>query len=331
MASTGARRRVRLRRPAPGLYDLSGCGEQGSPTNRCIKRMKRPLRLSIIGAGRVGQSLGRLGREVGYEIADIVCRSRRSALTARRFIGAGTPLTASSKQLQAVNVTLIATPDDRIGEAVQLILNNSRRIGRGVVLHTSGALSSAALAALREANFAVGSCHPLQTFECPLRAITVIPQSYFCIEGDSQAVRAARRFVRCVGAQSFEIPTTMKSLYHAAAVMASGGVTTLLSTSLDVLQHCGLNEAQARRVLLPLTETTVANVRAVGPLRAFTGPVRRGDIGTVQRNLEALAAIDRQWLAVYQLLAAHSLRLIESQLDRAIVDRLQRLLTASGH
>lgn len=292
--------------------------------------MKRPLRLSIIGAGRVGQSLGRLGREVGYEIADIVCRSRRSALIAKRFIGAGTPQTVSSGQLQAANIILIATPDDRIGDAVQLILNNSRPIGRGVVLHTSGALSSAALADLREANFAVGSCHPLQTFECPLRALSAVPQSYFCIEGDPQAVRAARRFVRRVGARSFEIPTTTKSLYHAAAVLASGGVTTLLSTSLDALQHCGLNEAQARRVLLPLTETTVANVRAVGPRRAFTGPVRRGDIGTVQRNLEALAAIESQGLAVYRLLAMHSLRLIESQLDRAVVEALQKLLTANG-
>jgi len=289
--------------------------------------MARILRLSIIGAGRVGQTLGRLGREAGYEIADVVCRSRRSALIATRFIGAGTPQTASSGLRLVANVILIATPDDRIGEAVQSIMDNARRIGRGVVLHTSGAVSSAALAALRESNFAVGSCHPLQTFESPLRALTVIRQSHFCIEGDAQAARAARTFVRRIGARSFEIPTTMKSLYHAAAVMASGGVTALLSTSLEALQHCGLSEAQARHVLLPLTEATVANVRAVGPQRALTGPVRRGDVGTVQRNLEALTAIDGRWLALYRLLAAHSLRLIESQLDRAVVDALQRLLT----
>jgi predicted short-subunit dehydrogenase-like oxidoreductase (DUF2520 family) len=183
---------------------------------------------------------------------------------------------------------------------------------------------------LRESNFAVGSCHPLQTFESPRRALAVIPQSYFCIEGDAPAARAARTFVRRIGARSFEIPTTMKSLYHAAAVMASGGVTALLSVSLEALQHCGLNEAQARRVLLPLTEATVANVRAVGPRRALTGPVRRADVGTVQRNLEALAATDARWLEVYRLLAAHGLSLIESQLDRAEVEALQRLLKDSG-
>jgi predicted short-subunit dehydrogenase-like oxidoreductase (DUF2520 family) len=292
--------------------------------------MKRILKLSIIGAGRVGQTLGRLGREAGYEITDVVCGSRRSARSATGFIGAGTPQVASSRQLHAANVIFIATPDDHIGEAVQLILDNTRRIGGGVVLHTSGAVSSAALATLRESNFAVGSCHPLQTFESPLRALAVIPQSYFCIEGDVQAVRAARTFVRRIGARAFEIPTPMKSLYHAAAVMASGGVTALLSASLEALQHCGLNEAQARRVLLPLTEATVANVRAVGPRRALTGPVRRGDLGTVQRNLDALAAIDERWLGVYRLLAAYSLSLIESQLDRAEVEALQRLLKAAS-
>ena len=292
--------------------------------------MKRPLKLSIIGAGRVGQTLGRLGLEAGYDIADVACRSRRSARIATAFIGAGTSQAASSGQLQAANVIFIATPDDRIGEAVQWIMDNARGIGRAVVLHTSGAVSSAALATLRESNFVVGSCHPLQTFESPLRTLAVIRQSYFCIEGDAQAVRAARTFVRRIGARSFAITTTMKSLYHAAAVMASGGVTALLSASLEALQHCGLNEAQARRVLLPLTEATVANVRAVGPRRALTGPVQRGDVGTVQRNLDALAAIDERWLEVYRLLAAHSLSLIEAQLDRADVEALQRLLKGSG-
>ena len=292
--------------------------------------MNRPVKLSIVGAGRVGQTLGRLGREVGYEIADIVCRSRRSATLATRFIGAGTPRAASSRTLQAASVIFITTPDDRISDAVRMIEENRQAIGRAVVLHTSGALASDALAALREARFAVGSCHPLQTFESPRRALTLIRQSRFCVEGDARAVRAARTYVRRVGARSFEIPTAMKPLYHAAAVMASGGVTALLSVSLEALRECGLNEMQARRVLLPLTAATVENVREVGPRRALTGPVRRGDIGTVRRNLEALAAGDERWLAIYGLLAAHSLSLIESELDRPVVTALRRLLKNSS-
>jgi predicted short-subunit dehydrogenase-like oxidoreductase (DUF2520 family) len=197
---------------------------------------------------------------------------------------------------------------------------------RAVVLHASGAVSSDALAGLRQSGFAVGSCHPLQTFESPSQALTVIQQSYFCIEGDAAAVRAARSFVRRIGARSFEIPTDKKPLYHAAAVLASGGVTALLSVSFDVLRRCGLNEAQAQQVLLPLTQATLANVETVGPRRALTGPVRRGDIGTVRRNLEALTAYDLHGLAIYRLLAAQGLRLVESQIDPDVVDGLQELL-----
>lgn len=291
-----------------------------------MSRTKRPLRLSIIGAGRVGQTLGRLGREAGYEIVDVVCRSRRSATSAARFIGAGTPVAAASKSLRPADVTFITTPDDRIGEAARLILDSAQPAGRAVVLHASGAVSSEALAALRESEFDVGSCHPLQTFESPQQALTVIRQSYFCIEGDRGAVRAARTFVRQIGARSFEIPTDKKALYHAAAVLAAGGVTALLNVSFKGLGRCGLNEAQARRVLLPLTQATVANVGAVGPRRALTGPVRRGDIGTVRRNMEALAANDRQWLTIYRLLATQGLSLIEPQINSDVVEALQELL-----
>ncbi|MFL6215228.1 MAG: Rossmann-like and DUF2520 domain-containing protein [Blastocatellia bacterium] len=291
-----------------------------------MNQTKRSLGLSIVGAGRVGQTLGRLGREAGYEIVDVVCRSRRSAAKAARFIGAGLPLAASSKSLRPANVIFITTPDDRIGEAAQLISDSSQQAGRCVILHASGAASSDALAGLRESGFVVGSCHPLQTFESPQQALTVIRQSYFCIEGDAGAVRAARSFVERIGARSFEIPTDKKPLYHAAAVLASGGVTALLSVSFDALRRCGLSEAQARRVLLPLTEATVANVGAVGPRRALTGPVRRADMGTIRSNMEALAAIDLQGLAIYRLLSAQGLRLIEPQINPALVDALQELL-----
>ena len=94
----------------------------------------------------------------------------------------------------------------------------------------------------------------------------------------------------------------MKALYHAAAVMASAGVVSLLSISLEALELCGLDERESKRVLLPLVEGTVANVRAVGPARALTGPARRGDVKTIKRNIDALASVDKRWLQIYQLL-----------------------------
>ncbi|HXG91566.1 MAG TPA: DUF2520 domain-containing protein [Blastocatellia bacterium] len=286
------------------------------------------MKITIIGAGRVGQALGRLAREAGYEIADVVSTSRRSAAASVRFIGAGRAQAASRARLSAADLILIATPDDKITAAVGLIEKNALTIGRAIALHTSGAIASDALKRLTQYKIAIGSCHPLQTFESPDRALSLVPASYFCIEGEPRAVRAARRLVRDIGARYFEIPTEMKSLYHAAAVMASGGVVALLSISLQLLERCGLSETQSQRVLLPLVEGTVANVRAVGPARALTGPVRRGDTGTVERNMKAIAAVDNDWLEVYRLLAERGLALAERA--GATHESLARLLRSVG-
>ncbi|HKP86671.1 MAG TPA: DUF2520 domain-containing protein, partial [Blastocatellia bacterium] len=266
---------------------------------------------------------GRLARRAGYEITDIVNRSERSARAAARFIGAGNPHSSARARLSAADLILIATPDDRIGDGVALVLKSGCRFGRAVALHTSGALASDVLSPLAARGFSTGSCHPLQTFESPARALELIPNSYFCIEGEPRAARAARRLVRRIGARYFEIPTELKSLYHAAAVMASGGVVALISISLEMLNRCGLSDAESRKVLLPLVEGTIANARAVGPRRALTGPVARGDAGTVRRNMKAIAAVDKQWLEIYRQLAARSLTLTDrTKIDRASLDEL---------
>ena len=285
------------------------------------------LKISIIGAGRVGQTMGRLARLAGYEITDVVCRSRRASAAAVRFIGAGNPQQAARVRLSPSDLILIATPDDRISEAVELVMNNASSVSRAVALHTSCAIASDVLNRLRERGLATGSCHPLQTFESPARALELAGRSYFCIEGEPRAVLAARRLVRRIGARYFEIPTEMKSLYHAAAVMASGGVVALLSISLELLERCGLSGVESKKVLMPLVEGTVGNVSAVGPALALTGPVRRGDAGTVRRNMKSIADVSSDWLEVYRQLAARSLTLAErAKIDDKSLDEVRKAL-----
>jgi predicted short-subunit dehydrogenase-like oxidoreductase (DUF2520 family) len=117
--------------------------------------------------------------------------------------------------------------------------------------------------------------------------------------------------VNDIGARYFEVPGDLKGLYHAGAVLASGGIVTLLSFSIEVLSQCGLTESEARKVLLPLVEGTLANIGAGGPARALTGPVRRGDAGTVERNLQALSAANRSAADLYRLLTKRAVSLAE--------------------
>jgi predicted short-subunit dehydrogenase-like oxidoreductase (DUF2520 family) len=138
-------------------------------------------------------------------------------------------------------------------------------------------------------------------------------RSYFCVEGEPKAVRTARRLVRSIGGRFFEIPTAEKELYHAGAVLASGGLDALASISLEILGRCGLSEKVAKRVLFPLIEGTLANIQTVGPARAMTGPVRRGDSGTIRRNVQALARVDDDWAGIYRLLAKRSFTLLSRE------------------
>jgi predicted short-subunit dehydrogenase-like oxidoreductase (DUF2520 family) len=291
---------------------------------RCLALQSRgacELIITIIGAGKVGRAIGKSAFLAGHKIGDLICRSLSSAVAASRFVGAGTPQASPVTRLQAVDLILISTQDDRIAEAVKLVerlagpllranQGPALRRRRPVVLHTSGALSSQELAPLKARGFAVGSCHPLQTFESARRSVRSIRRSYFCIEGEPNALRAARRLVRDIGGGFFEIPTGQKELYHAGAVLASGGLTALISISLEILELCGLSDKQAMRALFPLIQGTLANIQAVGPRRALTGPVPRGDTGTMKLNTRALALVQPEWAKIYKLLAKRSLILL---------------------
>src|SRR5579863_9168260 len=139
--------------------------------------------LAIIGAGRVGKALGRRLRELGWKIGAVVTRNESSAWRAVRFIGAGTALSSMSRRILQSTCILIATPDSAVASvADELSRIGGEELKRHVILHTSGALDSTALDAVRAQGAAVGSMHPLQTFN----GVTVPPLEgkVFAIEGD---------------------------------------------------------------------------------------------------------------------------------------------------
>ncbi|MCA1616407.1 MAG: DUF2520 domain-containing protein [Acidobacteria bacterium] len=205
------------------------------------------------------------------------------------------------------------------------------RGGRGpVALHTSGALSSEALSALRARGFRLGSLHPLVSVSDPDSAAVVWRGAFFCVEGDAAAVRAARRVVRALGGRAFSVRAEDKALYHAAAVMAAGHAVALFDLAARTLAACGLAPRAARRVLLPLAQSNLANIAAAPTnARALTGPFARADAETVRRHLAAFAARDLGGVrAVYTLLGLASLALAgEAGADASALDRITRALS----
>ncbi|MFS8086202.1 MAG: Rossmann-like and DUF2520 domain-containing protein [Acidobacteriota bacterium] len=287
---------------------------------------KKPTHsVSIIGAGRMGTALGLALKAAGYQIEIVVTQRPARASRAARAVGAGTP-GLSARQLSRLSpsqmdrlsnssLILIATPDDAIamvaGQLAEIFKSMEKpRTGSRIAIHTSGALSSEALQPLKSAGFATASMHPLISISEPLSDTRAFEGAFFTLEGDPGALRLAKSMVLDFGGHSLIIQARHKSLYHAAAVMASPHMVALFDIAVEMLGRCGVPSRRARQMLLPLMESTLRNLSTQEPARALTGTFKRGDVSTVRRHLAAIRSEGlSEALAAYRLLGKRSIGL----------------------
>ncbi len=190
---------------------------------------------------------------------------------------------------------LIAVPDDAIpGVAAKLAAGGLRD---AVVLHTSGAAGPEALNVLRGSGNAAGVLHPLQTVPSAERGVETLPGSTYAFAGDARAVEWARSLVARLGGKALEIDPARWAHYHAAAAMASNYQVTLIDAALELM--AGVGRAEALAALAPIVRATTENVLSMGPEKALTGPIARGDAGTVRRHLAALESAEPKTRDLY--------------------------------
>jgi predicted short-subunit dehydrogenase-like oxidoreductase (DUF2520 family) len=255
--------------------------------------------LAIVGAGRVGQSLGRRLRQNGWKIQSVVTRSEPSARKAVRFIGAGNASAGISRETVSTSAILICVPDDAIREMSEELARVGGEELRGkIVLHSSGACGSDALDALRICGVAVGSMHPLQSFS----GVDVPPLEgrIFAIEGDEAAVRVARQMVRALGGTPVRIAAAKKPLYHAAGALAAGLVLAMEEAGVQMAMASGMKRREAARALLSLTRQVLEHYEKLGPRKAWTGPLSRRDYRVVAAHEEALLEFRPEFVEAYR-------------------------------
>lgn len=263
------------------------------------------LHFSVVGPGRVGTSFARWAMTAGAKLVSV--GGRRASSASWR----GGPRRESLRRLSTAgqDLLLIAVSDGAVAELADLL---ARRPQARVVLHTSGSLDASVLSPLREAGSAVGSLHPLKAFPKPLPDPTEARGVFFAVDGDPKAQKLANRIVAAWGGISAEVPPEARSLYHFAATLAAGGVTTLLAAAAEIARRLGLPEAVAQGYV----ELARGAVAAAGktlvegrPLAsAITGPAARGDRETLERHLEALSQMDSRKLPLAMFLALETLR-----------------------
>jgi predicted short-subunit dehydrogenase-like oxidoreductase (DUF2520 family) len=300
-------------------------------------KRQRPS-VSIIGPGRLGQALAIALRLSGYPILALVARrpseARKAVRTFNRSGEAALTLGLHQlAQLPATDLVLITTPDDAIAQTAQrLAAAATAKAGRRTVMHTSGALASDVLRPLAKSGFHTGSLHPLVSVSEPGSGAKALRGAFYCLEGDKTALRMARLIVKDLEGKSFSIRPENKTLYHAAAVMASPHLVALFDLATEMLAACGISKKSARQVLLPLVESTVNNLRVMNPEQALTGTFARGDVATVRRHIDALSGKElAEALEVYKLLGLHSVQLARKNgLDAELLERIRKALESAN-
>ena len=276
--------------------------------------------VSIVGAGRLGRALGRRLHELGWRVGAVTARSITSARAAVRAIGAGHPLKRLTHQILDSRVVLVTVPDDAVERVARELAQLDGKEWKGrVVLHTSGALGLCALQPLAELGAATGSMHPMQSFS--YQKIPDLSKCIFGIDGTAAALQVARKMIHQFGGVSVRLSGANKAAYHAAGSLACAHVLALMETATRLLMAQGFKRRQALRALLPLTRQTLDNFERMGPVAAWTGPLARGDLSTIQRHVEALAEFQPEYREAYEAMARLAAAVLAPEPD-AVLKRL---------
>ncbi|HEY1206187.1 MAG: Rossmann-like and DUF2520 domain-containing protein [Bryobacteraceae bacterium] len=259
--------------------------------------------IGIAGTGRVAQALGRLLRERGEPVVAVAGRNPERTARAAEFIGATAFL---PRQLpQRADRILIAVSDSALAEVARNLAHAG--MDRGAALHTCGACGPEILEPLAQAGVACGVLHPLQTVASPEAGVAILPGSAFAVCGDPAAVAWGERIIALLEGTALRIAPGSMPLYHAAAVMASNYVAGLIDAAAILMKTAGIDEKTALDALGPLIRAGVANALTLGPEKALTGPIERGDAETVRRHLRSLGAVPPSVSGLYRSAGLHVL------------------------
>lgn len=284
--------------------------------------------VSIIGIGRVGGALASALGHAGWRVRELVVRELVPSVRCREALNFGGEFYRFDDRPEiTADLVLIAVQDDLISNVSGALALWKGRFS--AVMHVSGAETSEAISVLRERGTSVGSFHPLISVADSVAGADSLRGANFCFEGDDLAGRFAKLMADDLGGQLFSIDTGAKASYHASAVMACGHLVALIDAASEVLGATGVPEDSRISLLLPLIESTIANLRRGTPDAALTGPFRRGDETTVDRHLKALGELSSaELLQIYSVLGVRSLQIAEQAgLKPEKSDRIRRKIS----
>jgi predicted short-subunit dehydrogenase-like oxidoreductase (DUF2520 family) len=273
--------------------------------------------LNIIGAGRVGQTLGRLWQQHGvFALQDVLTSALGTAQGACDYMGGGTA-TDTMASLRAADVWMLAVPDAQIAVvAGALALAQAVPTHPApVVFHCSGAQSASLLSPLVDHGWHGASAHCILSFASTEVAIEQFPGTPCALEGDAVAMPSLQAAFSAIGARCFPVKSQDKLLYHAAAVFATNFLPVLQSVAEAAWTASGVPPDLLPGLRAALLANAVANITRLGPQGALTGPAARGDVAAIARQAAAVTQWDAEAGAAYETLSALALRMAKASTD----------------
>lgn len=264
------------------------------------------MNIGIIGAGKVGVSVGRYLKDNNIQISGFYDIDSDNAAFAAQFTQ--TDCFSDLEELVKVSDTLfITTPDTVIGSVWDCIIKNKNMsVKNKIVCHFSGALSSDVFTDSQSTGAGVCSVHPMLAFSDKLMSYRIPANTFFAVEGDETAVSDMKSLFESLGNIVCRIDKSKKSLYHTAASVLSNELVALLDMGYSLLEQCGFSREEAVGATQNLVLGNVKSVLDNGCVNALTGPVERNDLQTVKKHVESLNGEDRQ---IYILLAKRIVKL----------------------
>lgn len=269
--------------------------------------------INVIGCGKVGKTLCRLWTQHNvFQVQSILNRSLDSARRAVEFVGSGRAI-QSYEQMEKSDALMISTSDDSIEACCRQVCRTGV-VGEGVILfHCSGSLPSTLLEPARELGASIASIHPVKSFADPTLSVETFGGTFCAIEGDPGACEVLGDALRRCGANTFQVKPEFKTIYHAATVVVCNYLVALMEVGLRCFQQAGVARETATQIMQPIVTETVDNVFLLGPVRALTGPIARGEQSVVARQCEALAQWDEVIHRIYKSLGRVAVELSAAQ------------------
>ncbi|WP_394779400.1 Rossmann-like and DUF2520 domain-containing protein [Undibacterium sp.] len=271
--------------------------------------------LCIIGGGKVGRVFARqFAAHRVFNISQVLTRSPQSAQLAAEFIGAGEPA-GDWDLLRPADVYLLGVPDDSIAASCEALVQRGLLDAHSLVFHCSGAKASTELSSASGLGAAVASVHPVRSFADATAVFLDFAGTICSVEGDARALAVLMPALQAISAQVVQISADNKLLYHAGSVIASNYLVSLMDVALRAYEAAGIPAAMAQAMAAPLARQSLENVFSLGTAQALTGPIARGDMLTVEKQLQkvenwdvAAGDVYRAFIPVTLALAAQKKR-----------------------